>query len=65
MVSLVERFALGWWDVAAVLVQASVFEPVDVLGGGVFDGVRGAPGALGFDQLGLVQALIVSARALS
>lgn len=45
----------GGWDVAAVLVQATVVEPVDPLGGGVLDSVGGAPGPSGSDELGLVQ----------
>ena len=44
-------------DVAAVLVEAVVVEPVDPLGGGVFDLVDGAPGLAWFDQLGLVEAV--------
>lgn len=50
-------FELCWWDVAAVLVEPPVVEPVDPFSGGVLEVVEGAPGCLSFDQLGLVQAV--------
>jgi hypothetical protein len=53
--SVVVVLGFGGWDVAAVLGQAAVVEPVDPFGGGVFDGVQGVPGAAGFDELGLVK----------
>ena len=34
---------LGWWDVAAELVETAVIEPVDPFGGGDLDGVPGPP----------------------
>ena len=57
MLSVVGRLHLDGWDVAAVLVEAVVVEPVDPFGSGVFDLVDGAPGLAWFDQLGLVQAV--------
>ena len=51
------RLHLDRWDVAAVLVEAVVVEPVDPPGGGVFDLLDGAPGLAWFDQFGLVQAV--------
>jgi len=56
-VTVVGGFELGWWDVAAVLVEAAVVEPVDPFQGGDLDVVGGAPRASGFDQLGLVEAV--------
>jgi len=55
--SVVGVFEVGRWDVAAVLVEAPVVEPVDSFGVGVLDVLDGAPGAAGLDQLGLVQAV--------
>ena len=55
--SVVGGLKLDGWDVAAVLVEAAVVEPVDPLGGGDLDVVDGPPGLAGFDQLGLVQAV--------
>jgi hypothetical protein len=55
--SVVGRFQFDRWDVAAVLVEAVVVEPVDPFGGGQFDFFDGAPGLAGFDQLGLVEAV--------
>jgi hypothetical protein len=54
---LVGGLHLDWWDVAAVLVEAVVVEPVDPPAGGVFDLVDGPPGLAWFDQLGFVQAV--------
>ena len=48
-------FGLDGCEVVAVLVRASVVEPVDPFGGGELDEVKGAPGAAWFDQLGLVE----------
>lgn len=47
------RVRLG--DVAAVLVEAAVVEPVDPFGRGELDLVDGAPRFAGFDHLGLVE----------
>ena len=55
--SVVGGLELGGWDVAAVLVEAAVVEPVDPLGGGDLDVIDGPPGPARFDQLGLVQAV--------
>ena len=55
--SVVEVLGLHGRDVAAVLVEAAVVEPVDPFGGGVLDGVQGAPGTAGLDQFGLVEAV--------
>jgi hypothetical protein len=52
-------------NVPAGLEQAAVVEPVDVVEGGQFNLVRGAPGPAGLDQLGLEQPITDSARALS
>ena len=46
-----------WGDVAAVLVEPVVVEPVDPLCRGDLDGVLGAPRTARLDQLGLVQAV--------
>ena len=53
--SVVVVFGFGRWDVAAVLVQAAVVEPVDPFSGGVLHGVGGPPRAAGFDQFRLVK----------
>jgi hypothetical protein len=55
--SVVGRLQFDRWDIAAVLVEAVVVEPVDPFGGGQFDFFDGAPGLAGFDQLGLVEAV--------
>jgi hypothetical protein len=57
LVTVVASFEFGWWDVAAVFVEASVVEPVDPFQGGDLDVVGGAPWACGFDQLGLVETV--------
>ncbi len=41
-------------DVAAVLVEAAMVEPVDPARGGQLDILDGPPGLAGVDQLGLV-----------
>jgi hypothetical protein len=41
LVSVERVLEFGWWDVAAVLVQAPVVVAVDPFGGGEFDGDRG------------------------
>ena len=55
VLSVVGGFQLDWWDVAAVLVEAAVVEPVDPFGGGELDVLDGPPGLAGLDQLGLVE----------
>jgi len=65
MLSVVGDFELGWWDVAAVFVEPWEVEPVDPFGGREVDSVHGPPRHWGFDQLGFVEPLTVSARALS
>ena len=54
---LVGGLELGGWEVAAVLVEAAVVEPVDPLGGGDLDVVDALPGPSRLDQLGLVEAV--------
>lgn len=65
VVSVVGLFQLGGRDVAAVLIQASVVEPVDPFRGGELDLINALPRRSGLDQLSLEQPLIVSATALS
>ena len=48
---------LGGRDIAAVLVESAVVEPVDPFGGGQFDFLDGAPRLPRLDQLGLVEAV--------
>lgn len=48
-------FEFGGWDVAAVLVEAAVVEPVDPLCGGEFDLVDVLPWTAGLAQFGLVE----------
>ena len=55
--SVVSSFHLGGRDVAAVLVEAAVVEPVDPFGGGQLDVIDVVPGSLLLDQLGLVEAV--------
>ena len=55
--SVVEGLGFDGWDVAAVLVEPAVVEPVDPFGGRVFDVVDGLPRFARFDQFGLVQAV--------
>ena len=57
VVTVVGVFEFGWWDVAAVFVEASVVEPVDPFQGGDLDVVGGAPRPSRFDQFGLVEAV--------
>lgn len=57
LVSVVGALELDRWQVAVVLQQAAVVEPVDPFGGGEFDLLDGAPGPAGTDDLGLVQAV--------
>ena len=57
MLSVVGGLEFDRWDVAAVLVEAAVIEPVDPAGGGQLDVLNAAPGLAGFDQFGLVQAV--------
>jgi hypothetical protein len=65
VLSVVGRFELGRWDVAVVRVEAVVVEPVDPLGGRVFDVVDGAPRTRCLISSVLYKPLIVSAKALS
>jgi hypothetical protein len=55
VLTVVEGFVFGWRQVASVLAQAAVDQPVDPLEGGDFDLVNGPPQALLLDQLGLVE----------
>jgi len=55
--SVVEVLGLDGWDVAAVLEQPAVVEPVDPLGGRVLDVIDGLPRLAWLDQFGLVQAV--------
>jgi hypothetical protein len=57
VLSVVGGLEFGGWDVAAVLVQAAVDEPVDPLRGGDLDVVDGLPRPARLDQFGLVQAV--------
>ena len=57
MLSVVGGLEFDGWDVAAVLVEAAVVEPVDPFGGGELDLLDGPPGLAGFDQFGLVEAV--------
>lgn len=57
MITVVEGLVLRGRQVAAVLVQPAVVEPVDPFEGGDFDLVNGPRGALGLDQFGLVEAV--------
>lgn len=58
-----------WRNVAAVLVDASVVEPVDPFRGGELDLINASPWSLGLDDLGFEQPVdrlresIVTARA--
>jgi len=62
--SVVGGLQIDRGDVSAVLVEA-VVEPVDTFGAGQFNLLDGAPGVARFDQLSLVQPLIVSTNVLS
>ncbi len=53
----VERFILGRRYVAELAVEASLVEPVDVLGDGDLEVVDAGPGALVADQLRLEQTV--------
>ena len=53
--TVVERFEFGGRDVAAVLVEAAMVEPVHPFQGGDFDVFCCAPWPAGFDQLGFVE----------
>ena len=57
LLSVVGRLQFDGRDVAAVLVEAVVVEPVNPFGGGHFDVLDGASRLVWFDQLGLVQAV--------
>jgi hypothetical protein len=65
VLSVVGSLEFDGRDVAAVFVEAAVVEPVDPFGGGQLDLLDGPPAFARFDEFGLVQALIVSARTLS
>ena len=57
MLSVVGPLQFDGRDVAAVLVEAVVVEPVNPCGGGHLDVLGGAPRLAGFDQFGLVQTV--------
>ena len=57
MLSVIGPLQFDGRDVAAVLVEAVMVEPVDPLGGGVFHLVDRPPGLARVDQLGLVQPI--------
>jgi hypothetical protein len=57
VVIVVKVFEFDWWDVAAVLVETSVVEPVDPFEGGDLDVLDGPPGPAWLDQFGLVEAV--------
>jgi hypothetical protein len=59
VLSVVGGLQFRGWDVAAVLVEAAVDEPVDPFGSGDLDVVDGLSGAAWFDQFGLVQGVVV------
>ena len=48
-------FKRRWWNIAAVLIDPLVVEPVDPAGGGRLDVLDGLPGLAAVDQFGLVQ----------
>jgi hypothetical protein len=64
-VTVVGCFEFGWWDVAAVFVQAAVVVPVDPFQHGDLDLLGGPPRAAALEQFGLEQPIVVSASALS
>ena len=57
MLSVVGPFQFDGRDVAAVLVEAVVVEPVNPCGGVHLEALGGAPRLAGFDQFGLVQTI--------
>ena len=52
MLSLIGSLQFERWDVATVLVEAAVVEPVDPFGGGQLDLLDGPPRFARSDQLG-------------
>ncbi|MCU1700464.1 MAG: hypothetical protein JWR34_6527, partial [Mycobacterium sp.] len=57
VVIVVKLFEFDGWDVAAVLVETSMVEPVDPFEGGDLDVLDGPPGPAWLDQFGLVEAI--------
>ncbi len=55
VLSVVGALEIGWWDVAAVLVEAAVVEPVDPLRGRDLNVVDGPPRTSTLDQFGLLE----------
>ena len=51
---IVQVLTFDWWHVPAVLVESAVVEPINPLGGSVFDGVNSPPGAKVFDEFSFV-----------
>jgi len=58
-------FGFSRWDVADGFKQAPVIEPVDPFEGGKLNGFDGPPRPASVDHLGLVESLMLSAKALS
>jgi hypothetical protein len=52
-----DRFVLCWWPVVAGGVEAAVVEPVEVLQGGQFEVVDGAPRPVAANQLDFEQSV--------
>jgi hypothetical protein len=65
VLSVVGRLQFDGRDVAAVLVEAAMVEPVNPFGGGHLDVLDGAPRLGGLISSVLYRPLIVSANALS
>ena len=55
--SIVACFGLGGWNVADVLEQAPVVEPIHPFQGGELDGLQAAPRPAAADYFGLVEAV--------
>ena len=62
---MIERLELGRWHVADSAMEAPMIPPVDPLCGGELHLLKRSPGSALADDLGLVQAVTASARALS
>ena len=65
LLTVVGSLEFGRWDVAAGFEKTPVVEPVDVLEGGDFDLLDGAPRAARFDSSVLNSPITLSASALS